>query len=108
MLFTEPYFMLIQNETSPEGILTVFQLKIMLTCYYVLVIYRIWCQRLLESSREWLLYKMEEILNLLKSTPTLYLAAENIPIAGTCSIIIIEYDTMYYVLHNLNPQRLTS
>ena len=52
--------------------------------------------------------KMEEILNLLKSTPTLYLAAENIPIAGTCSIIIIEYDTMYYVLHNLNPQRLTS
>ena len=52
--------------------------------------------------------KMEEILNLLKSTPTLHPAAENIPIAGTCSIIIIEYDTMYYVLHNLNPQQLTS
>ena len=48
--------------------------------------------------------KMEEILNLLKSIPTLHPAAENIPIAGTCSIIIIEYD----VLHNLNPQRLTS
>ena len=52
--------------------------------------------------------KMEEILNLLKSTPTLHPAAENIPIAGTCSIIIVEYDTMYYVLHNLNSQRLTS
>ena len=35
MLFTEPYFMLIQNETSPEGVLTVFQLKIMLIYYYV-------------------------------------------------------------------------
>ena len=29
--------------------------------------------------------KMEEILNLLKSTPTLHPAAESFPIAGTCN-----------------------